>query len=57
MTGYLLALLIGLLAGLMFGWQAAHITVAAECEKLGGFFVGSKVYECKAIGEKHDKPA
>lgn len=29
------------------GWYNAHITVAAECDRLGGFFVGKTVYECK----------
>lgn len=28
-------------------WANAHDTVAKECEKLGSFYVGSKVYECK----------
>lgn len=46
MSGYLLAVLIGLLVGYGAGWRAAHITVATECERLGAFFVGERVYEC-----------
>jgi len=30
-----------------FGWYNAHITVAKECDKLGAFYVGNTVYECK----------
>lgn len=33
----------------LFGWVMAHETVAKECERLGGFFVGSKVYRCTKI--------
>jgi hypothetical protein len=29
------------------GWVLAHDTVATECKKLGVFYVGSTVYECK----------
>lgn len=29
------------------GWYNAHITVARECDKLGAFYVGKTVYECK----------
>ena len=39
-----------LVAGAMFvfGWASAHGTVSQECEKLGAFYVGKTVYECKA---------
>ena len=40
-------LLIGLVVGFAGGWIQAHQTVATECEKLGSFYVGDKVYECK----------
>lgn len=36
-----------LLVGVLLGWVYAHYTVATECERLGAFYVGSKVYECK----------
>lgn len=28
-------------------WVAAHSSIATECDKLGSFYVGDKVYECK----------
>jgi hypothetical protein len=31
----------------LFGWIMAHHTIATECQKLGAFYVGSTVYECK----------
>lgn len=34
------------------GWVIAHSTVARECERLNGFYVGNEVYECKAKGLK-----
>lgn len=33
-------------------WAWAHGTVATECEKLGAFYVGDKVYECKVKGRE-----
>lgn len=30
-----------------FGWVHAHLTVAQECERLGGFFVGNTTYHCQ----------
>ena len=33
------------LSGLI--WAMAHTTVAHECDKLGAFYVGDQVYECK----------
>ena len=29
------------------GWITAHATVATECEKLGGFYVGNSIYTCQ----------
>lgn len=47
---YLIAgLICGGLLGYIFGWTGAHRTVATECERLGGFYVGSKVYKCSAV--------
>jgi hypothetical protein len=37
-------LCIGFVVG---AWSDAHEAVATECKKLGSFYVGSKVYECK----------
>jgi len=42
--------LLCLIALSCFIWVAAHSTVATECEKLGAFYVGQKVYECKLKG-------
>ena len=50
------------LLGFMIAWFLCsgytHYMVAAECEKLGGFFVGSKTYKCILIedGSNVEKP-
>ena len=41
MTTAVLLALIGLI------WAEAHTTVARECDKLGAFYVGDQVFECK----------
>lgn len=28
-------------------WASAHRTIATECERLGAFYVGDKVYQCQ----------
>ena len=44
-----------LLALIGFIWSIAHTTVAHECDKLGAFYVGDQVYECKRKQEQpHD---
>ena len=36
-------------------WAMAHSEVARECEKLGAFYVGNKVFECnRKEGKSHD---
>ncbi len=42
-----LIVLLGVLFGFWAGWINAHVTVAGECSRLGAFFVGNKVFECK----------
>ena len=37
-------------------WAMAHGTVAKECEKLGSFYVGDKVYECKLKTTDNGRP-
>jgi len=37
----------------VFSWAYARGAVVEDCEKLGTFYVGEKVFECK-IGEKSD---
>lgn len=44
-----MGLLIGLAIGFIIGWQAAHVTVATECERLGSFYVNKKIYKCTEI--------
>jgi hypothetical protein len=49
MTDYLIGLALGLFVALFavaIAWESAHKTVATECEKLGAFYVGTKVYQC-----------
>lgn len=41
--------IIGILLAYRLGIETAHITIADECEKLGGFYVGKKIYRCTAI--------
>lgn len=44
--------LIGLIwIGWMLGWAHAHYTVARECERLGAFYVGKKVFLCMKAEE------
>lgn len=45
----LLAVLIAFLLGKSYGWVEAHYTVAQECERLGKFFVGKRIYHCDKI--------
>ncbi|MCD6006884.1 hypothetical protein [Halomonas sp. IOP_31] len=45
-------LLVGIGIGLTWGWIAAHHTVASECERLGGFFVGKKTFQCQQVQSK-----
>lgn len=43
---------VGCIAGaivFMLGWDCAHSTVAKECERLGGFYVGKKIYKCVEV--------
>lgn len=35
--------------GYQLGWMSAHKMVAVECERLGAFFVGKRVYKCVEI--------
>ena len=39
-----------LLLGITVGWIFAHETVAADCDRVGGFYISSKVFECKRKG-------
>lgn len=39
----------GLAVGCLCGWLYAHHVVSRECEKLGSFYVGEKVYHCVKV--------
>lgn len=47
-------ILLGVVVGAWLGWTTAHITVAVECEKLGGFYVRDQVFKCVEV--KHVDP-
>lgn len=49
MSNFLIGLLIG---GILAWWVCSNHTyqmIAAECERLGGFFSGKKTFKCVAI--------
>ena len=50
--GVVLAVVLAFIVGKWYGWAEAHRTVATECERLGKFYVGKKVYSCIKIEEK-----
>ena len=52
LSSIMLAMVLAFLAGKWYGWVEAHHVVATECERLGKFFVGKKVYSCVKIEEK-----
>ncbi|RYF45267.1 MAG: hypothetical protein EOO27_41740 [Comamonadaceae bacterium] len=35
------------LLGALAGWAVAHHTIAKECDRLGGFYVGTAIYQCQ----------
>lgn len=49
-------MLFSFLVGMFAGWVYAHNTVASECKRLGGFYVGETNFKCTAIEQKprHD---
>jgi len=49
MYALMLATLVLTLGGIL-GWAGAHATVATECDRLGGFYVGGKTYVCAQKG-------
>lgn len=44
-----LYILLAFLAGALWGWYQAHQTVASECRKLGGFYVGASIFKCVEV--------
>lgn len=41
--------ILGFIIAWLWSDSVAHNKIAAECERLGGFFVGSKTYKCHQI--------
>jgi hypothetical protein len=41
--------ILGFIIAWLWSDSVAHNKIAAECERLGGFFVGSKTYKCYAV--------
>lgn len=48
--------IVALLVGLFIGWEASALQIKRECDRLGGFWVGSTVYECKKSATKEQQP-
>lgn len=42
-------ILLAAVIGYSFGWTGAHRTVATECDRLGSFYVGKRVFKCVEI--------
>lgn len=49
---FILGALIGAIVGHVYGWAHAHQAVASECEILGGFYVGDRVFRCERIKQE-----
>ena len=47
MSDSILICLLTAIVSVATGWSFAHSTVAVECNRLGSFYVGEKVFECK----------
>ncbi len=45
-------LILGPILGYIIGWGCAHHVIATECKKLGKFYVGEEVFECRKIEDK-----
>jgi len=43
--------LLALFVGYSLGWGNAHYSIATECDRLGSFFVGKRVFKCTEITE------
>lgn len=49
-----LVVILSLLIGLIWGWGAAHYTVAKECRRLGRFYVGMETFYVEKITHVND---
>lgn len=52
---YAVTLIFGILIGWLCGWLHAHNTVAAECKKLGSFYVGNTIFKCTEVKRMDDE--
>lgn len=43
---------LAIILAFVIGWEAAHRTVAKECKKIGKFYVGDEVFECRKVDGK-----
>lgn len=50
MIGYIFGLVLGFAAG----WVFAHDNVSRKCRKLGGFYVGNRVFVCTEKTKQND---
>jgi hypothetical protein len=48
MEGFVVTVTLAAVFGL--GWAVGSSSIANECQKLGSFYVGKTVYECKVKG-------
>lgn len=48
-----IGILFAFIVGHYNGWIVAHATIAKECERLGGFYVGKKTYKCVEAKEQY----
>lgn len=53
----LLVFVVALAIGWFCGWVVAHAAIAVDCERLGGFYVGKKVFSCLRIDKEEETPA
>lgn len=50
-------ILLAAIIGYSCGWANAHHTVATECDRLGSFFVGKRVFKCVEIKDAAQEPS
>lgn len=51
----LLLALLAYLLGRNRGWHMAHKTVATDCEKLGAFYYGDRVFKCTEVSNRSEE--
>lgn len=44
-----MAIMISLMIGTWFGYGYSHKILATDCTKMGGFYVGTKTYNCSLV--------